>query len=385
MNGYGVGKNEDEAQYWLMRAAKEGGNRRAMYNLGVLYSLKYPDTNATLEAFNWMKQSANLGDALGANELSNFYLRGWGATDTNLASYRYWRFKAAFLGATDAQFFMGQSYRTGDGVPKDAENSFLWYRKAAAKNHPEALYDLALHFLDDKTNRASLLLANELMLRAAQMGHREAQFQCAMCYFRGDVSLDFEAGKEWLSKAAENGWPRAEFFLFQLYDNGLPPGKDCPAYPEDKIEAIKWLRRAAEHGHLQAQSTLAVMLIRGLDVEQNKTEAGKLLRSAAEHGFAPAQNDLGFAILNGDIASMDPIEAATWCKLAVSHSTDPNVLRRASGNLSNALARLTPDQLEEVDNRVKGFRPHPIPEIDPKIKDWWKNPDYQQEDGQFGH
>jgi hypothetical protein len=173
--------------------------------------------------------------------------------------------------------------------------------------------------------------------------------------------------------------------LFQLYDNGLPPGKDCPAYPEDKIEAIKWLRRAAEHGHLQAQSTLAVMLIRGLDVEQNKTEAGKLLRSAAEHGFAPAQNDLGFAILNGDIASMDPIEAATWCKLAVSHSTDPNVLRRASGNLSNALARLTPDQLEEVDNRVKGFRPHPIPEIDPKIKDWWKNPDYQQEDGQFGH
>lgn len=385
MNGYGVEKNEDEAQYWFMRAAKEGGNRRAMYNLGVLYSLKYPDTNAVIEAFKWMKQSANLGDALAAYELSNFYFRGWGATETNLASYRYWRFKAAFLGATDAQFFMGQAYRIGDGVPKDAENSLIWYSKAAAKNHPEALYDLALHYLADKTNRASLQLANELMLRAAQMGHREAQFQCAMSYFRGDVSLDFEAGKQWMAKAAENGWPKAEFCLFQLYDNGLPPGKDCPAYPKDKNEAIKWLRQASEHGNFQAQSTLAVMLIRGLDVEQDKTAAEKLLRSAAEHGFAPAQNDLGFAILNGDVASTDPTEAAMWCKLAISHSSDPNVLRRASVNLSNALIRLSTDQQQVVDDRIKSFRPFPIPETDPKVEDWRKNPDYQHEDGQFGH
>ncbi len=355
-----------------------------MYNLGVLYSLKYPDTNAITEAFKWMKQSADLGDALAAYELSNFYFRGWGATETNLASYRYWLFKAASLGATDAQFFMGQAYRIGNGVPKDAQNSLMWYRKAAAKNHPEALYNLALHYLDDKTNRASLLLVNELMLRAAQMGHREAQFQCAMSCFRGDVGLDFEGGREWLSKAAENGWPRAEFCLFQLYYNGLPPGKDCPAYPKDKIEAIKWLRQAAEHGNYQAQSLLAVMLIRGQDIEQSKAEAEKLLRDAAEHGFAQAQNDLGFAILNGDVSSIDPTEAAMWCKLAVTHSSDTNVSRRASINLSNALSGLTTDQQQEVDNRAKNFQPYPAPEVDPKIKDWQKNPDYQQEDSRFG-
>lgn len=385
MNGLGVGKNEEEAKYWFLRSAEEGGNRRAMYNLGVLYSLKYPDTNATIEAFKWMGKSAELGDALAADELSNFYFRGWGATETNLASYRYWRSMAAFLGATDAQFFMGQAYRTGDGVPKDIPYSLMWYRKAAAKNHPEALYDLALHYLEAKTNRASLELANEFMIRAAQMGHREAQFQCAMSYFRGDVRLDFTAGKDWLSKAAENGWSRAEFCLFQLYFEGLPPGKDCPAYPKDKIEAIKWLRRAAEHDDLRAQSILAVMLIRGLDVEQNKAEAEKLLRNAAGHGLANAQNDLGFAILNGDVASTDPVEAAMWCKLAVSHSSDTIVSKRAGYNLSNAEARLTTDQIQEVENRVKGFQSLPVPEIDPKVKDWQKNPDYQQEDGQFGH
>jgi TPR repeat protein len=386
MNGYGVEKSEDEAKYWLMRAANEGGNRRAMYNLGVIYGLKYPDTNAMIEGFKWMQKSAELGDALGAYELSNYYFRGWGGTETNLINYRYWLSKAAFLGATDAQFYMGQAYRTGgNGVPKDAVNSLIWYAKAAAKNHPEALYDLALHYLDDKTNSGSLQLANELMLRAAQMGHCEAQFQCAMSCFRGDVSLDFEGGKEWLSKAAENGWPRAEFCLFQLYYNGLPPGKGCPAYPKDKSEAIKWLRLASEHGNLQAQSTLAIMLIRGLDMEQNKTEAEKLLRDAAEHGFAQAQSDLGFSILNGDIVSTDPTEAAFWCQLAVLHSSDPNVSRRAIVNLTNALSHLTADQQQEVENRAKSFQSQPTPEMDPKVKDWQHNPEYQQENGQFGH
>ena len=385
MNGYGVETNEDEAKYWFTRAAKEGGNRRAMYDLGAIYSLKYPDTNAMIEGFKWMQQSANLGDPLAAYELSNYYFRGWGGTETNLDSYRYWLLRAAFLGATDAQFFMGQAYRNGDGVPKDGKTSLWWYRKAAAKNHPGALYDLALHYLEDQTNHASLQLANELIIRAAQMGHREAQFQCAMSCFRGDLSLDFDGGKEWLSKAAENGWPRAEFCLFQLYYNGVPPEKDCPAYPKDKIEAIKWLRRAAESGDLRAQSTLAVMLIRGMDIEPNKAEAEKLLRSAAEHGFAQAQNDLGFAILNGDVVSTDPTEAAMWCKLAVSHASDPIFSRRASVNLSNALAHLTSDQQQEVNNHVINIQPQPIPIMDPKTKGWNTNPDYQQEDGQFGH
>jgi TPR repeat protein len=385
MNGYGVKTNEAEAEYWLMRAANEGGNRRAMYDLGVIYSLKYPDTNAMAEGFKWMKQSAELGDALAAQELANFYYRGWGGTETNLASYHYWRLKAASLGATDSQFFMGQAYRLGDGVSKDPETSLAWYGKAAAKNHPEALYDLALHYLKDKTNRASLQMAHEFMVRAAQMGHREAQLQCALSCFRGDFGVDCESGNQWLTKAAENSWPKAEFILFQLYYNGVAPGKDCPAYPKDKTEAIKWLRRAADHGNFQAQSTLAVMLIRGLDVEPDKAAAEKLLRDTAAHGFAPAQNDLGFAILNGDIASTDPEEAAMWCKLALASSTDPNVSKRANVNLANALSRLAVDQQPQVDSRMEGFHALPIPEIDPKIKDWQKNPEYQQEDGQFGH
>lgn len=385
MNGYGVYKNQEAAKYWLLRAAREGGNRRAMYNLGVLCMTKVSDPDSIIKGFQWYERSAELGDPLACYEVANCYNGGWGV-EGNLDSYRSWRFKAATLGDTEAQYRMGAACRMGDGVPKDVENSLTWYRKAAAKNHPQAFYDLALYYLEDKTNQTSMKLANNYMLRAAQTGHREAQFDYALSCFRGDLgTLDFEGGKQWLGKAAENGCGRAEFCLFQLLYYGIPPDLKCPSYPKDQAEAIKWLRRAAEHDRWQAQSMLAVMLIQGKDMEQNKAKAEKLLRNAAEHGYAQAQNDLGFAILNSDTSVRDLVEAAKWCQLAVSKSKDPAVLKRAKVNLSNAWSQLTPDQQSEVDQQVKSFQALPATAIDPLVKNWETFPGYEQEDGPSGH
>jgi uncharacterized protein len=386
MRGFGVEKDPEAARRWLTRAATEGGNRRAMYNLGALYSGQVADTNAMAEAFHWLKQGAELGDALASMQVATFYYRGWGVVQTNLEAYRLWRFRAAARGATAAQYLMGAAYRTGDGVPKDEENSLAWYRRAAAKGHPSAFYDLALHYRSESTNRLSRLLAESYMLQAAQAGHREAQLQCAMSCFRGDVGApDCEGGKLWLAKAAENGWARAEFCLFRLYHLGIAPSPTCPPYPKDVPQAIHWLRRAAEHEEVQAQSFLAVMLIQGKEAAQDKGTAERLLRHAAEHGYAQAQNDLGFAILDGDTAKADLVEAAMWCRLAQNPSADANVLQRAKVNLANALAKLTPEQRVEVEARVKNFRPLSAPEPDPLVKDWETQPAYQPEDGRFGH
>jgi TPR repeat protein len=383
MNGMGVDKDIAGAKRWFTRAALEGHNSRAMYNLGVLAC---STTNTMDEAFRWFKESAELGDPLASWQIANFHYRGWGVIQTNMGRYYFWRFKAATLGATIAQYMMGAAYRTGDGVPKNAENSLAWYRKAAAKNHPSALYDLALNYLEDKTNRLSRLQAESYMLQAAQAGHREAQFQCAMSSFRRDVGApDCEAGKQWLAQAAENGWSKAEFYLFQLCYNGVQPSQACAAYPKDVPEAVKWLRRAAEHDNLQAQSVLAVMLIQGKDVERNRGDAERLLRNAAEHGHAPAQNDLGYAILNGDTSTTDLAEAAMWCRLAKSRATDSNVLRRVEVNLNNALSRLNADQRSEVEDRIKMFHLIPVAEPDPLVKGWETSPAYQQEDERSGH
>ena len=120
-------------------------------------------------------------------------------------------------------------------------------------------------------------------------------------------------------------------------------------------------------------------------MDQDKVEAEKLLRDAAVHGFAQAQNDLGYAILDGDFGSGNLVEAGMWCKLATSETAMPSVSDRAAINLSNVMKRLTRDQQDEVDDRASKFQALPVPELDPKMPDWQKNPDYQQENEQFGH
>lgn len=385
MNGRGVDKDLDQARYWLTRAAREGNNRRAMYDLGALCMRKFPDANATTEAFRWYRQSADLGDALACFQVAKFYYNGWAGVEINLDEYHHWLTRAATLGATQAQRLMGDAYRVGDWVSRDPEMSLEWYQKAATKNDPYAYYGMAIYYRG-LTNDADLAIANEYMILAAQKGHREAQFQCAIDYFRGyGAPRDFEKGKEWLLKSAENGWDRAQYYLFELYYHGTAPAAGCPAYPRDRFEAVKWLRRAAEHEDFRAQSMLAVMLLKGQNVEQDRMGAERLLRHAAEHGYAQAQNDLGYAIESGDTTNRDPVEAAVWFQLAQSHATNSQTIQRAMVNFANAASKLSADEQAEVARRVREFRAVPVPPVDAMPRGWETNGDYQSEDVRFGH
>jgi TPR repeat protein len=382
MEGLGVETNLNKARYWSERAANEGGNRRAMYNLGAIYSRDPTDTNSMRKAFEWLKKSAELEDPLGCLALSFFYGAGWGIVQTNNDSYRYWLAKAANLGATDAQYRMAAAYRLGDGVPKSTEDYLAWCRKAAAKNHPWALYELSVFYVRDRTNYASsLTIGYDYLLRAAQMGHREAQYQFAMKSFCDLTSSGCETGLKWLLKSAQSSWPDAEYFMFQLYYYGRPPMTNCSSFPKDRNESLIWLRRAAEHGHLVAQDFLAVKLILGQDVAQDKVQAEKLLRHSAERGCARAQASLGFAIFNGETADHDLVEAAMWCKLALGNSKEPEVTGRTKVNFNRIAFQLTDAQMTEVERKVRNFHPILIPQLSPTMEGWERNPLYKTEDG----
>jgi len=62
---------------------------------------------------------------------------------------------------------------------------------------------------------------------------------------------------------------------------------------EDKMEAAKWFRLAADQGNAMAQSNLGVCYVRGDGVPQDKAEAMKWFRLAADQGDADAQRALG--------------------------------------------------------------------------------------------
>lgn len=92
------------------------------------------------------------------------------------------------------------------------------------------------------------------------------------------------------------------------------------SYEEDGIvrddaEAVKWYRKAAEQGHIEAQNRLGIMYRDGRGVTQDYTEAVKCFLKAAEQGNAEAQFNLAEAYYHGNGIDKDGDKAHAWfCK-----------------------------------------------------------------------
>jgi TPR repeat protein len=93
-------------------------------------------------------------------------------------------------------------------------------------------------------------------------------------------------GKEW-QPLAEQGDANAQVWLARslLQTNELE-------------EAIAWLGRAADKGHLDAQTLLGLSYLSGRAVTRSPEEAVKWLRQAAEKGYPKAEGLLGWTHVN---------------------------------------------------------------------------------------
>lgn len=147
----------------------------------------------------------------------------------------------ANAGDADAEFLMGYLYFTSADVAK--HDSLAWLERAAAKNHPEALYYLAglgstIDFgpPEDDSHRT-------LLVRAAELGLAQAQRDLG-CYYaigEGCFRKDEALSRLWYGRAAEQGHADAQY----NYGLMLLHGEGGPAEPDAGIE---WVRRSARQG-----------------------------------------------------------------------------------------------------------------------------------------
>lgn len=130
--------------------------------------------------------------------------------------------------------------------------------------------------------RFVLAYDNTQLLLDAQGGDREAQYTLAhlMLKGRGGMELDVSAAISWFEKSADNGHRDACFDLAMLYLKG------------DKVEknggkALSWINRAAKLGHMAALYYLALSY-QGINAEK----AACWLKKAAEAGHKKARQEL---------------------------------------------------------------------------------------------
>ena len=178
---------------------------------------------------------------------------------------------------------LGECYYNGNGVNKDEAEAVKWYSKASEQGNYDAV---------------------EQLRELAGQGNADAQYRLGDCYYYGwgVVNKDEAEAVKWYNKAAEQGNVTAQYQLGECYYYGDGVNKDY-------AEAVKWyskaakqgsgyavvkrLRELAEHGNADAQCMLGYCYYHGNGVDDDRAEAIKWWRKAAEQGNKEAIFTLG--------------------------------------------------------------------------------------------
>lgn len=141
---------------------------------------------------------------------------------TGLSAYNHYDYQtarnefrlAALNGHPKAQYYLGEIYEGGIGIPMDYKQAFNWYWLAAKQEHASA------------------------------------QARLALLYMKGlGVDQSSDDSFYWYLRSAGNGYPLAQFETGLLYSEGR-------GVPEDKVKACKWFSIAASYGDPDAMAVM---------------------------------------------------------------------------------------------------------------------------------
>lgn len=190
-------------------------------------------------------------------------------------------------------------------------------------------------------------------------------FASAFACYAG-TEEDFQAGKKFfqtgdvvgaiaqLRKAADQGHVRAQTLLAYILD-----------ISEENEEAVKYYRMAANQGDAEGEFGLGSMLAAGEGVPKNYGEAFKWIKRAAERSYLPAVNALAEAYWTGDLGlgqegRKDQEQALRWIRQAAEKGHLPSVNALAQA-YRNGLLGLAPDteQAKVWEARAKALAARP--------------------------
>ncbi len=205
------------------------------------------------EALNLFMPLAEQGYAKAQFFLGDLYTGGKGVPQDDKQAV-YWLQKAAEQGLAVSQYVLGTMYASGKGVPQDDKQAVQWYQKAAEQGYADWFQ------------------------KAAEQGDAEAQFLLGTMYdLASGVPENDKQAVYWNQKAAEQGHAGAQFFLGSMYDLGS-------GVPEDDKQAVYWYQKSAEQGHAEAQYFLGLKYAAGSGVPQDDKQAVQWIQKAADQG-----------------------------------------------------------------------------------------------------
>ncbi len=144
--------------------------------------------------------------------------------------------------------------------------------------------------------------------------------------------------------AAEKGDARSEYAMGSAYYSGSGVKRDLKT-------AMQWYGLSAEHGLAEGQMAYGIFQLNGFDDFAGDRALGvKWLRKAADQGLLEAQVAVANAYYRGIGVSADGIEACKWETLAARTNA------KYAPTLKVMRDGLSPDHATECDTRVSAWK-----------------------------
>ncbi len=333
------------AQYQLGQCYEEGigveRNLARAFKLFWLASDKYRPAKERLDKDSyqgqlakWLKKAVSGKQLSGADlaealcMLGSCYQYGWGV-DCDMASAVEWWQKAADMGDAYANDRLGYCYSLGQGgLPKDAQQSFVHYLKAAEDGYSKGYFSVGLCYKEGDGVEHDDEKAFGWFNKAARHDNPMAWVELGHCYAAGSgTAQDYGKAVEWYRKVVDLGghaFPDALRGLGNCYaaGHGVEP---------DWNKAVELYRQAAKADDPESQYLLARCYAEGHGVEKDMAEAVRLYKKAATnvnenkgyYGHPEAMRCLGDCYANGEGVRKNAKQADSWYAKAAEREQEP--------------------------------------------------------------
>ncbi len=252
----------------------------------------------------------------------------------NLNTAAEWLLLAAKQNHAKAQTMLGIVYFKGEGVKQDAVEALKWFLIAYGNGDDAAdawvtkIHDtLTSDQISDVYQRTSDFYTGGSGGAAGSAGAGTAAPPAGTSAGSGAWGAAAEramAGSGAAKSKWREGMPMTEVHALAMqgdaeaqFQLGVAQAKGR-GMPQNMNEGMKWLLKAAEQGHAQAQNDLGECH----HIQKNLPEAYRWHRRAAEGGSLPGRFNVGMDLFFGDGVAVDNVESYFWLALSDPHRTE---------------------------------------------------------------
>lgn len=189
-----------------------------------------------------------------------------------------------------------------------------------------------------KNQRLAQSMNVNQVIESAKRGDASSQFNLAVMLYKGEnMPQNRNEAYRWFKAAADQGHQKAKLNLdlftmndevFDLIILGAEQGLDFAQHqvgniyyygngvPQDYDKAFEWYAKAANQNYLDSKFSIAVMALKGEGFDKDEKVGFEIMENAASQGHADSQAMLGILYRNGKGVKRNDKKAVEWFQKA---------------------------------------------------------------------